>query len=50
MGNYDKFYSNMKFKCEFKFTKNFRKTKYQFAIYYTSQIQILTNQKIFKLD
>ncbi len=41
---------NLKFKCEFKFTKYLRGAKYLFAIYQTSQIQIPLNQKIFKLD
>ncbi len=42
--------SNSKFKCEFKFTKYLRGTKYLFAIYQTSRIRKPINQKIFELD
>ncbi len=36
---------NLKFKCEFEFTKYLRGTKCLFAIYQTSQIWILINQR-----
>jgi hypothetical protein len=42
--------SNLNTECEFEFTKNSRRTEYQFANYRTSLIRILINQKIFKLD
>jgi len=32
--------SNSNIKCEFKYTKNLRRTKYLFAIYQTSRIRI----------
>ncbi len=38
--------SNLKFKCEFEFTKYMRGTKYLFIIYQTSQISKLIDQKI----
>jgi hypothetical protein len=39
---------NLKFKCEFKFTKYLKKTTYLFIIYQGSQIQILSNLTEYK--
>ncbi len=46
LGNYDKVHFTFKSntKCEFKYTKNLRRTKYLFAIDQSSQIRIPRNQ------